>query len=50
MEGSISKTNEGFLLDGPEMNHSRIGDTPPKFVFEKGVVIWEDTGVGENLG
>lgn len=28
VEGSILKRNRGFLLDGPQMNHSRAGDTP----------------------
>lgn len=28
VEGSILKRNGGFLLDGPQMNHSRAGDTP----------------------
>lgn len=28
VEGSILKRNRGFLLAGPQMNHSRAGDTP----------------------
>lgn len=37
MEGSIlsgSGGGGGFFLEGPEMNHSRAGEAPPKSPFQ----------------
>lgn len=42
VEGSILKRNRGFLLGGPQMNHSRAGDTPSKQLLGK------DTRVGKH--